>query len=113
MGQVLKKKDIILVPFPFSDQSGSKKRPGLIISHDRFNESSEDLIICAITSNVSNDKNTIVIKADDWKDGMYSESCVKAAIILTIERSIVLKRIGRLSGERFKEVIEKVHSIIK
>jgi mRNA interferase MazF len=113
MEQILRKKDIVLVPFPFSDQSGMKKRPALIVSDDKFNQASSDIIICAITSNIDNDFHTVLIKPDDWKDGLYSESCVKVANILTVEKRIVLKRIGRLGAERFNAVIGKIHDIIK
>lgn len=113
MEQVLRKKDIILVPFPFSDQSGSKRRPALLVNHDKFNKNSDDVIICAITSNIDNDHYTVFIKSEDWKDGLYSESCVKAANILTIDKSIVIKKIGRLGTERFKETIQKICEVIK
>ena len=42
--------DVVLVPFPFSDQSASKKRPAVIISSDRYNKLSSDVVIMAITS---------------------------------------------------------------
>ncbi len=42
--------DIVLVPFPFSDQSTIKKRPAVIISSDDFNNNSFDIIILALTS---------------------------------------------------------------
>ena len=113
MEQILRRKDIIIVPFPFSDQSGMKKRPALVVSNDRFNESAPDLIICAITSNIDNEAYTVYIKHEDWKDGLYSESCVKVSNILTIDRDLVLKKIGRLSGERFGDVVQKIQELIK
>jgi mRNA interferase MazF len=45
--------DIILVPFPFTDQTYSKKRPAIIISSNTYNQQKPDLIIMAITSQVS------------------------------------------------------------
>jgi mRNA interferase MazF len=113
MEQILKRKDILLVPFPYSDQSGSKRRPALVISHDSFNKDSMDLLLCAMTSNLEIDRYTTLVKKDDWKDGEYSESCIKASTIITVDKNIIIKRIGRLSSERFKEVIQKVNEIIK
>ena len=55
MGQLLKQRDIILVPFPFTDLTNSKRRPALIISNNKFNKESGDVIVCAITSNISDD----------------------------------------------------------
>jgi len=37
--------DVILVPFPFSDQTTTKKRPAVIISSDTYNNISQDLLL--------------------------------------------------------------------
>lgn len=42
--------DIILVPFPFTDQTTSKKRPAVVISSSTYNTARPDLIIMAVTS---------------------------------------------------------------
>jgi len=42
--------DIVLVPFPFSNQTTIKKRPAAIISSQRYNAASQDIIIMAVTS---------------------------------------------------------------
>ena len=43
-------KDIVLIPFPYSDLTGSKKRPALVISNEKINKT-EDRICCLITTN--------------------------------------------------------------
>ena len=45
--------DVILVPFPFTDQSTSKKRPAIVISSDLYNRCKPDLILIAVTSQVN------------------------------------------------------------
>ena len=37
--------DVVLVPFPFTDQSGTKKRPAVIVSSNGYNTNRRDLII--------------------------------------------------------------------
>lgn len=44
--------DVIIVPFPFSDQTTIKKRPAAIISSDVYNNSCSDIVIIAITSKI-------------------------------------------------------------
>lgn len=44
--------DVILVPFPFTDQTGSKKRPAVIVSNAAYNQQRRDVVIMAITSRV-------------------------------------------------------------
>jgi mRNA interferase MazF len=45
--------DVVLVPFPFTDQSASKKRPAVIVSSDSYNKARPDVILMAITSQLS------------------------------------------------------------
>ncbi len=54
--------DIILVPFPFTDQSNSKKRPAVILSTARYNAERPDFIIMAITSQVR-EQSRILVKS--------------------------------------------------
>jgi len=42
--------DIILVPFPFTDQSTTKKRPAVVVSSQAYHRERPDLILMAITS---------------------------------------------------------------
>lgn len=42
--------DIVLVPFPFTDLSSSKRRPAQVISSDSFNDQMQDVVLAAITA---------------------------------------------------------------
>ncbi|MFP5465559.1 MAG: type II toxin-antitoxin system PemK/MazF family toxin, partial [Gammaproteobacteria bacterium] len=42
--------DVVLVPFPFTDQSTTKKRPAIIVSSQHYNAQRPDLIVMAVTS---------------------------------------------------------------
>ncbi len=44
--------DVVLVPFPFTDQSGLKKRPAIVVSSTGYNAQRPDLVIMAITSQI-------------------------------------------------------------
>ena len=44
--------DVVLVPFPFTDLSGAKQRPALVVSADSLNVTLEDVLVAAITSQV-------------------------------------------------------------
>lgn len=96
---VYKKGDIVLVPFPFSDQTFVKKRPAVVISSDIYNDRSLDMIIMAVTSNL---KNSLMANECEIKDyasaGLLKPSIIKSAIS-TIDKTLVLKRLGNLSTE--------------
>ncbi len=42
--------DVVLVPFPFTDQTGTKKRPAVVVSTTHYNTARRDIVIMAITS---------------------------------------------------------------
>ncbi len=54
--------DVVLVPFPFTDQTTNKKRPAVVISSDVYNAEYLDRILMGITSQVS-----IAILNDSYK----------------------------------------------
>jgi len=93
-----KRGDVVLVPFPFSNQTATKKRPAVVISSSLYNEKTNDLVIIAVTSKV--EKNTDVGECliADWQSaGLLKSSAVKPAIS-TIEQVLVLKKLGSLSA---------------
>ncbi|HHT9105952.1 MAG TPA: type II toxin-antitoxin system PemK/MazF family toxin [Candidatus Wujingus californicus] len=91
------KGDIVLVPFPFSDQTATKKRPAVIISSDRYNNTSSDIVIMAITSKTDKNLTTGECLINNWQDaGLLKPSVIKPAIS-TIEQTLVLKKLGQLS----------------
>jgi mRNA interferase MazF len=45
--------DVVLVRFVFADEIGVKRRPGLIVSTDRYHQGRQETILAAITSNVA------------------------------------------------------------
>ena len=68
------KGDIAVIPFPFSDLSGAKRRPALVIT----NLKGEDLILSQITSKKVKDEYAITITDEDFYEGsLKQESNVK------------------------------------
>jgi len=91
------KGDVVLVPFPFSDQSVIKKRPAVVISSNDYNLTSQDIVIMAITSQTAKTFTFGECLLEDWRSaGLLKPSAIKAAIS-TIEQSLVLRKLGKLS----------------
>ncbi len=104
------KGDIVVIPFPFSDLTGSKKRPALVIT----NLKGEDLILCQITSKKVKDEYAVAITEEDFEEGgLRQESNVRPNKIFTAVESIILYKIGKLKREKVKSIIEIIVEIIE
>src|SRR6266481_4693678 len=69
-----KRGDIVLVPFPFTDLSSSKRRPALVVSPDWFNSSNQDLVLVAITSQIGDDPRSVLLDETDFVGGKTGEA---------------------------------------
>ena len=111
---MIEQRDLFLVPFPFSDQSGRKVRPVIVISNNEFNKDSEDVIVIGVTSNISKDKYTISLFNDNLVEGKLStRCCIKVENILKIEKEIIIKKIGKINKDTLKEIISKLFEMLK
>ena len=104
------KGDIVVIPFPFSDLTGEKRRPALTVT----NLKGDDLILCQITSRKIKDEYAIVINDKDFDKGsLKQESNIRPNKIFTADKDIILYKVGRLKKDKIDEVIESIIKIIK
>ena len=86
----LVKGDIVVLPFPYSDLSSSKRRPALVISILE----GDDVMLCQITSKQRADKYSIDLKDNDFRQGKLSlDSYIRPNRIFTADKSIILYKI--------------------
>ncbi|MBC7909652.1 MAG: type II toxin-antitoxin system PemK/MazF family toxin [Pyrinomonadaceae bacterium] len=88
------KNEVVLVRYPFSDLSGSKVRPAIVVNAPH---ASQDVFIIPLTSNVAR-----LLAGEfallDWSQaGLNVPSVVKRGLY-TIQQSLIAKSIGKLSG---------------
>jgi mRNA interferase MazF len=106
-------RDLLLVPFPFSDQSGRKVRPVIVVSNNTFNEKSEDIIVIAVTSNISKDYYSLSLTNNDLEEGkLFTPCCIKVENILKLEKELIVKKIGRINEKTLKEIISVLFKIV-
>ncbi len=104
------KGDIVVIPFPFSDLSSTKKRPALIIS----TLLGDDLIVCQITGKVKEDSCAILLKDSEIVGGkLKGDSYIRTNKLFTADKSIIEYKIGNLKKEKLTEVENKIIKIIK
>ncbi len=107
----MRQRDIILLPFPFSDLTGEKVRPALIISNDEFN-SGEDIVVCAITTNTSRAKYRINISSRNLKRGtLHSASAIRAESIVKIKKTLAIKTIAAIDEATHESVQQALRTL--
>ena len=88
--------DVVLVPFPFTDQTATKKRPAVVVSSDGYNQARPDVILMAITGHLSGHPRIGEVVVSDWKEaGLLKTSTIKP-ILTTVEKSLIVRRLGQL-----------------
>lgn len=103
--------DVILVPFPFTDQSTTKQRPAVVISSSSYNGQRPALILLAITSHMRASLSFGEALVADWQAARLIKPSVFKPLITTIEQAFVIKRLGKLSANdaaSLRSVIEKI-----
>jgi len=109
---MLKQKDIVLIPIPFTDLASQKKRPAIIISCDKYNETNEDIVVVALTSNIENRDFTVTLTNNDLENGTLKvTSMIRVDKIYTLNKSIVIRTFGRVKSDiliKIKDLILKL-----
>lgn len=97
-----KQGDVLLVPFPFTDQSGTKQRPALVLSGAVYNQTHPDIIIAPITSQVGYSADEVFL--NDWqKAGLLKASAVKP-ILASLETTLVRRKLGEIPSSDLKPI---------
>ncbi|MCD6115838.1 type II toxin-antitoxin system PemK/MazF family toxin [bacterium] len=100
-----KKWEIVLVPFPFTNLTTTKKRPALIISPDEYNEYM-DVIIVFITSKMDVKYRMGDYRIKEWEKSNLPKPSMIRMKFATIDKSIIVKKIGRLHEKDVREFAE-------
>lgn len=104
------KGDVVIVPFPFSDLSNSKRRPAFAVA----DLSGIDIILCQITSQNTVDNFSIAISQKDFISGnLPVDSNIRTSKIFTADKNIVIRKAGVLKKETTEKVIQNFIELLK
>ncbi len=95
--------DVVLIDFVFSDESGIKKRPTVVVSTESYHVAREEVIVAAVTSNV---KRLLLgdCRISGWRQAGLLHPSVVTAILRTIKRSMIRRKLGTLTSLDIKGV---------
>jgi len=108
MGKFVKG-DIIIIPFPFTDLSGNKKRPAFVLA----NLIGDDIIVCQITSKSKSDASALLLSTHDFVSGSLPvDSFIRPNKIFTADKNIILSVAGHLCENKIRDVLNAVITVI-
>ena len=104
--------DIVLVKFVFASETGSKRRPVLLLSSDEYMEGRQEAIVSAITSNTRR-----LLPGDhlmnDWEEAGLIFPSVTTGIIRTIKQSMIERKMGVVSPRDLSEIESNLNQLLE
>lgn len=101
------KGDVVLVRFPFTNLSGSKLRPAVVIS-----DNSLDLTVCFITTQLQWKESTDVELAPHLSNGLRKQSLIRTSKISTLDRSLAKGLLGQLNTNELSDLNNKLKILL-
>lgn len=103
--------DVVVVPFPFTDSAQTKKRPSLVLSQDSgFGDKIEQSVLAMITSQKNDPWPLDCLIKNKKQSGLTASSVVRMKLF-TLDNRFILRKIGHLSKNDQKQVIQSLSKI--
>lgn len=99
--------DVVVVPFPFSERAGSKRRPALVLSSKAFNRHGHT-ILAMITSTAHPPWPGDVVIGRPGQAGLRTP-CLVRLKLFTLDNRLLIRTIGRLSPDDRRRAGEPLH----
>ncbi|HII54267.1 TPA: type II toxin-antitoxin system PemK/MazF family toxin [Candidatus Micrarchaeota archaeon] len=104
--------DIAVIELPFSNYTGSKLRPVLVVSSSSFNRNNLDLVVAKITGTKLDSDLIIEINNGQLVEGaLKKKSYIDTGFLMAVEKSLATKRIAKINQITLAKVKEKLANI--
>ena len=102
------KGDIILIPFPFTDLKGNKLRPAIVLIKTDY-----DLTVSFITTQLKWEEATDIELLPSEQNGIKKTSLIRLSKIATIDKSLVVGKLGELNRNEIIELNTKLKRLLQ
>jgi mRNA interferase MazF len=103
-------RQVVLLPFPFSDLTASKLRPALVLA----DSGRGDWVLCQITSNAYADPSAIILTDADFAQGSLQRvSYARASKIFTAHESLFQRAAGLLKPDPHSQVVSSIVKLLQ
>jgi mRNA interferase MazF len=90
--------DVVLVPFPFTNQITTKQRPAVVVSTKAYAVARPDVVVMAITSQVHAALAFGEVAITDWQAAKLIKSSVVKPLLATLQQDLIIRSLGRFSS---------------
>jgi len=110
---MISQRDVVLLSFPFSDLQGSKVRPAIVMSNDRYNRQSRDFIAVPLTSNVKLRDYAILVTTRELETGkLIVDSKAKVDRVFSVSQQVVRMKIGRVKTKIHRRMASMLFELV-
>lgn len=102
--------EVVVVPFPFGNQPGTKRRPALVLSHQSFNSRGHTVLAMITTS--SHRPWPGDVNLSDYKSAGLHNACIVRLKLFTLDNRLLMKRIGRVSVNDQKKISSQLNTYL-
>lgn len=107
-----KQRELVLLPYPFSDLEGTKVRPAIIMSNDSFNSRGNDCIMVPLTTVIKDEPYSVIIDQQNMSSGdLIKPSRVRADKIFAVEKDLITMKIGFINEKTFEKIKQEIHKM--
>lgn len=113
----MKRGDVVIVEFPFTDGGRGKNRPALVVQHDRDNRRLTNTVVAMISGNVRHASEPTQVIVDPntpagASSGLHGPSVIKCNNLFTIRQQDVQRIIGSLSAQMLAAVDDALRAAL-
>lgn len=111
----MKRGDVVLIDFPFSDRTGSKLRPALVVQDDDVTAARDDVLLAAISRTQRFANTEVVIDPstpDGQRSGLRQVSVVDCALLGTFDQLLVKHTLGSLTAMLMEQIDSRLKAAL-
>lgn len=104
----MRKGDVLLITFPFTNLSGSKLRPAIVLA-----ETELDVTVCFITTQLQWQEPTDIQLFPTSNNGLLKQSLIRTSKIATLDKTLAKGLLGRLTHNEVEDLNKKLKTLLQ
>lgn len=110
----MRQQDLVWVRLPYSNLEETKVRPAVVMSHDAYNEAHDDVVVCAVTSNLEPAPHKVPVSSEDLSEGeLPLNSMARADKVLPVEKSLVERSFAHLGDAAYDRIVDALNGLVR